>query len=359
MQSKKPKVMLHIIMPNQISGPNTSAKLIGSSWLVDKYEFCYLQQTYLAGGNINFKLIRDLYNQIIRENPDIIHISGLQSSGFHATIAAKLAGCKHIILTVRGFAGDAMKLPLIYRLAFNMIIEPLTLRLSDYVYTVCAHAARQKMIRYNVRTLHDSIYNAAPHPLVTIENSLRQELNLNSDDLIVSTASRVIEDKGYKHLAEAILKLVEMDKRLKFVIIGDGNWLPNLRLILDKYLDTQVFLLGQRNNVLELLYDSDIFVFPTLHENLSNVLLEACVAKNAIIATNVGGNPEVICNNETGTLIPPANSDAIVQAVIKYANDPKTRKKMAENAYQLATNKFSQNNIYKKINELYSKALGD
>ena len=89
--TEHPKIMLHLIMPNQISGPNTASRKLFSSNLNTKYNFEYLIQNYHAGGKVNFKLIKDLKKQIKLYDPNIVHINGLQSSGFHAVIAAKLA----------------------------------------------------------------------------------------------------------------------------------------------------------------------------------------------------------------------------------------------------------------------------
>lgn len=137
-------------MPNQVSGPNNASKLIADSFLNKKYEFQFLTQRKHAGGKVNISLIRDLINQIKHFNPDLIHLSGLQSSGFHAMIAAKLCR-KKVLLAVRGSSVDAIGISRTLRFVFGTVIEPLTLRLSDKVYTVCKAMEKRTFIQNHKR----------------------------------------------------------------------------------------------------------------------------------------------------------------------------------------------------------------
>lgn len=356
---KKAKVMLHIPMPNQISGPNTSTRIISDSYLEDKYNFVFLVQDKLAGGRLNISLIIDLYKQIRREKPDIIHLAGLQSSGFHAILACKLARNKRVIMTVHGFAGDSLILSKMKKFIFNKIIEPFTLYFSDAVYTVCKYASERKMIKKYARNYIGYIHNSAPIiDMNESKSSLREELNLSKTDIVCTTASRIVEDKGYKYLAQAI-KTIDCNKsNLKFVIIGDGAYKNELeKMLADEINEGTVFFLGHRKDVVEILKCSDIFIFPTLHENLSNSLLEACATRNAIIATNVGGNPEVIKDGINGILIPPYDSEAIQNAIIRYIKNPEFRLEMSSAAYETALSDFSQENNLTQIDELYENLL--
>lgn len=356
---KKPKVMVHIIMPNQISGPNTSARLISNSYLKERYEFCFLTQKKHAGGKINISLIKDLVKQIKKESPDIIHLAGLQSSGFHALIAAKIAKHKSVITAVRGFMGDDTDLSKSKKFIFNRIIEPLTLYYSDVVYTVCNYAAKRRMIKKYARNFVGYIHNSAPViDMTNHTNLIRKELGTKENDIIITAASRIVEDKGYKYLAEAIIELKEINPNLKYVIVGDGPYKKNIEEKLqDEIRLGMVHMLGHRNDVKEILKNSDIYVFPTLHENLSNSLLEACASKNAIIATNVGGNPEVIKDGKNGLLVPPSNSSAIRDSILTLVTNHEMRTRMSNAAYNTAINEFSKEKNFEKIEMIYKKLL--
>jgi glycosyltransferase involved in cell wall biosynthesis len=354
---KKPRVMLHIIMPNQISGPNNSARRIGKSYLNDKYEFSYLVQERHAGGKINIRLIRELYHQIKRFNPDVVHLSGLQSSGFHAVVAAKLAG-KKVLMAIRGFSGDACDISKFKKFVFNMIIEPGTLWMVNEFYTVCNEAATRKMVQRYKRKMAGVIHNAAPNiafdPQVRAE--YRRQLYCADDDIVVVISGRMVYDKGLKYISDAIEKL-PLDK-LKFVFVGDGEYCDILKKrFTAAILEEKILILGQRQDVLEILMAADIFLFATLHENLSNALLEAMAIGLPVIATNVGGNPEVVQDGKNGLLIPPMDSEAIVNALNSLANDRARLKLFSENSRKIIDDDFTQKKLYGQIDKQYNQLI--
>ena len=108
---------------------------------------------------------------------------------------------------------------------------------------------------------------------------------------------------------------------------------------------------GARNDVNNILKDSDIFLFATLHENHSIALLEAVNMHCAALVTNIGGNPEIIEDKRGGMLIPEKDSDAIVNGLLQLAN-PTLRKQYTEYAYNCAKEKFSFENTYGKLERI-------
>lgn len=357
MQRKSKKIMLHIIMPNQVSGPNTSAKRIANSYLNKKYEFEFVVQEFHAKGKINIKLIKELTNQIKSFDPDIIHLSGLQSSGFHAVVAAKLAGCKNIIITIRGFSGDAIEISKVKKYIFTNIIEPLTIRLCDKFYLVCEESYKKKMINKNRKKCLGVIHNAAPEITFNVEETrkkMRNELGINKDDFLVVISGRMVYDKGISFISEAIKKINE--KNIKFLFIGDG---PYYDFLLNNHekeiIENRVIMLGQRKDVLELLSGADLFLFATLHENLSNALLEAMAIGLPVVATSVGGNKEVVNHEKNGYLIPPKNVDAIVSSIKKISNDKELHNLFSYESKKIIQNRFSQDVVYQKVEEIYKE----
>ena len=110
----------------------------------------------------------------------------------------------------------------------------------------------------------------------------------------------------------------------------------------------------ERSDVYALLKDSDIFIFPTLNGNHSMALLEAINMHCAVVATNVGGNPESIEDGKTGLLIEPKNSQQIIEALLKM-KDTNLRKKYSDAAFEFASSHFSMNNTLGKLDELFEK----
>ncbi|WP_017413608.1 glycosyltransferase family 4 protein [Clostridium tunisiense] len=352
---KNKTIALHIIMPNQVSGPNTANKRMAQSWLKNEYDFHFVTQTFHANSKINIALIKDLKSQFERIQPDIVHLSGLQSSGFHAVVAARLAGCDKIIVAIRGFSGDAIGIGKLKKFIFTKIIEPLTLKLCYKFYTVCTEASNKKMVQKNKSKYIGVIHNAAPKIDIDISQSrrkTRKDLGVDENDFLVVVSGRMVFDKGISFIIDAIEKL--NDQRIKFVFVGDGEYCDILR---NKYqhllLCNKIHVLGQRSDVLTILAGCDLFLFATLHENLSNSLLEAMAIGLPIIATKVGGNTEVVRDGINGYLIPAKNSDEIVKCIMKIKSDDELRMKFSQQSLNIIQENFSQERLYQSIAELY------
>lgn len=347
-------------MPDQVSGPNTSAHLIANSFLSDNYQFDFIVQEQHAKGRVSLKLIFDLRRQIKTHKPDVIHISGLQSAAFHAVLAAKLSGCTNILLVIRGSSTDALSVPALKRLAFRWVIEPITMRWSRYIYTVCqAMAKREYIKRHCGPRLLGAIHNAAPNQVdlpvkQRTHDSLRATLNVLPNSLIVGIVGRIVEDKGVFYIAEAIKQLT--GRPFTFLFVGSGSAEQQLKnLLSQENNEGKVHFLGKRTNVLDIMSDFDIFLFATLHENLSNALLEALAIGLPIIATRVGGNPEVITHNKNGILIEPRNSTQIKSALVQLEGNGELRKKLGSAAKQTALSKFNQQSLLNQLGQIYEQ----
>ena len=354
--------MLHYVMPGALGGPNVSTSRIEhSQFLKKKYDFVCLNQNRVAGGRISVSLILELKNEITKEQPDLIHISGLQSAGLHTMVAAYLAGCKNRLISTRGFSGSATKMPWWKRVAFNKLFEPLTLIIATHVHCISLFTQKHALVQRFAKHNSTQVYNLPP---TEIENKkkfnrvkLRSKFNLLERDIIFVTVSRITQDKGYEHLAVAIKKFHNYSN-IKFLIIGDGNYRKTFESFVTKEISEQkVMMLGSRHDVAELLKISDVFVLPTLHENLGNVFLEAGLAKLPTVATNVGGIPEVIVNGQTGLLTPPSNPSELFEAMVIFVNSKKQRENYGNRAYCNIVNNFDPDKLAGKYHKLYSSIL--
>jgi len=358
-KTNKPKIMLHYVKPGSLGGPNILYKRIeNSTELQEKYDFVPLNQDLLAGGKINIKLILKLKKLIKKENPDIIIISGMQSTGFHCMIAAILAGCKNRIITTHGFSGDDLGLSNIKRFVFNSLIEPLTLILATRVQGISKYTIEKPMVRKYGKNKTSFIYNFPPSKEETSkEVYVRKELGIGNEEVVFTTVSRVVFDKGYKELSEAIEKLKEVEN-IRFLIVGEGKYEETFkRLVKEEIQNKKVIMLGKRTDVMNILKESDVFVLPTLHENLGNVFLEASAVKIPSIGTRVGGVPEIIIPGETGFLVPPFDSEKLAAVMLKLFNDSSLRKTLGEKAYVRLKTVFNPKDIEKQFDELFVKLL--
>ena len=158
----KPKIMQHFVeVYTNNGGPATGYALLMNSFLADKYHFIPLIQKKSLSG-INLSLLNDLVKQIKKEKPDIVHIRGLLSEGFYGMLAARLAGCKKVVLSVHGMSIDTIEISPIKKFIYNKFIDPFTLRNADLVYCVCEYATKRPYINKYTNHLYGFIYNVAP-----------------------------------------------------------------------------------------------------------------------------------------------------------------------------------------------------
>lgn len=144
---------------------------------------------------------------------------------------------------------------------------------------------------------------------------------------VVGTVARVSDIKNHRGLVDAFIRLREMlpeqAARLRLSIIGDGPLLPALReQVAAAGLQDVVWLPGARSDVAQLVPEFSVFALPSLAEGTPVSLLEAMSCALPVIASNVGGIPEVVTEQVEGSLVPPKDTEALAQALARYARDP-------------------------------------
>ena len=352
------KVILHDIQYS-VGGPKTVLNGIVNSPLKDEFEFVRLKQVEGCGFNLfkAIKFVNHYRKQINKENADTIYICGLQYTGFLMTVAARLSNVKNVVVSIHGSDWDNPDKSLRKWILMH-VIEPFTIKMCHSFFTVC-EAAQRTIGALNVSPSRNAgvVYNTFPNlDIDTIPKVIfKKEQRISEDSIIVAVVGRVVMAKGHQYIIEAI-KIIE-DPNDIFVIVGDGPYLVVYEQQCDKeILEGRVWLLGVRNDVYNILRDSDIFLFATLNENHSLALLEAVNMECAVLSTNVGGNPEIIEDGKSGILIDCKDSDAIVKGLLRL-KDTSLRKRYTVAALLSAREKFSVANTYGKLSRILKGKL--
>lgn len=355
------RVLLHTIFPECLNGPNSVNACIRNSEIIkNDFEIVDLFQTSLSGKNpIKFvKIVNELRREIKAANADAIIVTGLQFAGFVCTTAAKLAGIKNIIVCVHGYSGDAQNISSVMRFAYSRIVEPLTLKMATTVYSVCEYGGNREMIKKHAKNkFYGTIHNCFPPKEVTAGGSFRAEYGIADDETVAVNVSRVVYDKGHADIIAMLQK--GLPSKTRMVIVGDGPYIDEYEKECSDLLQSgQLILTGQRSDVLNILQECDIFLFPSHHENLSMAMLEACFSKCAIIAYDVDGNPEVVKDGQTGRLVPFQNIDLMYDILLDLINHPDQVNEYAMTAYRYAEQEYSYDVFQNRINTMLKKTVG-
>jgi len=169
----------------------------------------------------------------------------------------------------------------------------------------------------------------------------RNELKIKPDQFVVLSVGRLSYEKGHDVLIGAVPTVVQEYPQTVFIFSGDG---PQ-RSALENQVDTldirqNVFFLGVRTDVRELITAAELFVFPSRSEGLGQALLEAMSVGITVVASNVGGIPEVIENGKSGVLVTPEKSHAFAQAIIEMLGNEQQRKIFSSAARETVREKY-------------------
>jgi glycosyltransferase involved in cell wall biosynthesis len=186
---------------------------------------------------------------------------------------------------------------------------------------------------------------------------LRNQLGLGADEQLVGTVAVMRPQKALSVLVEAFASLAERHPRAHLVLGGDGPCAPELReLVIRSGLDGRVHFLGMRQDVPEILRSLDIAVMSSDFEGTPLFALECMAAGTPLIATSVGGLPDLIDDGHTGTLVPPRDPDALCAAIEELISDPERREAVAAAARERAE-EFSIDRIAERFGSLYDSLV--
>ena len=225
------------------------------------------------------------------------------------------------------------------------------------------------------REYHLHISGAYPDQVATIYNGIdlsgflsldwelervnvREELGIPMDAKVLTTVAVLRPQKGIQYMIRALPAVMASNPNAYYLIVGDG---PHRSTLIEEVrkakVNDRVIFAGMRKDVPRLLSASDIFVLPTLTEALPTVLAEAMAAKLPIVASRVGGIPEMINNKQNGCLVEPEDLAGLANACMHLLNDAKERATLGAEGWNIVNQKFNIERQVDKLEELYMNQL--
>jgi glycosyltransferase involved in cell wall biosynthesis len=293
-----------------------------------------------------------LAHYVRRNLIQIVHSYGFYPNVFTIPVA-RLAGASIVVASIRD-TGDLLT-PMQTRL------QKLVCRLADCVL-VNAEAIRESLIQQGY----------APSKIVVIRNGialsnfarrernaeLRRELGITPSARLVAVFSRLNPMKGVEYFLDAAIILAERFPDVRFLVAGDGGSRQELEDRVRRLgFGSRIVFTGFRSDVRELLSEAAISVLPSLSEGTSNTLLESMAAGIPVVATQVGGNPEVIEDGISGLLVPVRDSAALATAVGRLLEDEELASQLGQAGMRRVSELFSLNGSVQQTEHLYQRLV--
>jgi L-malate glycosyltransferase len=225
---------------------------------------------------------------------------------------------------------------------------------------ICASDAIRRIVvsdgipRKRTVTVHEGIdlgrVSAAPPA------TLHQELWLPHEAPLVGNVAALVPHKGQRHLVEAAARVLPEHPDARFIIAGEGELRASLeQQIRQHHLEKHVMLVGFRADILSLHKAFDLFAMSSVTEGLGTSLLDAMACGKPVVATTVGGIPEVVVHEQTGLLVPPRDPPAMAAAIVRLLADPGLRRQMGEAGLARVRTHFSAEAMVQNTLRVYQQ----
>ncbi len=296
--------------------------------------------------------------RLIRSNRfDIVHTHN-SKAGFVGRLAARMAGAPLTIHTVHGFAFHDAESP--SRRQLFRTLERSASHWCDGMIFISkpleAWAQREAIGR---SVPHRVIYSGIDIAAFQIADGskVRREFGISADSLVVGIISKLWEGKGHHVLLEAWQKIQQKwdsNVRPRLLVAGEGPLDLSLRVLAVKLgIADNVIFTGFRRDVPDVTAAIDIAVLPSAFEGMGRVLLEAMAAAKPVVASNVGGIPDLVDHDANGLLVPPNEVAPLAAALERLLKDGHLRRAMAASAAASIAYKHSAAGMVADIHDFY------
>ncbi|MCU1286130.1 MAG: glycosyl transferase group 1 [Acidobacteriales bacterium] len=365
--------VLHLVASNFVGGPEkqilqhaldmrgTNYEVWVGSFLEDsgrpeillRAEELGIPTVQLAAGRFNPRAVSQLVTLTRKNSVDLIC-----TYHYKANIAGWLARSSGLtqIASARGFTGEDR------RVRFYESLDRFVLNRTEHV--ACVSLALAESLQKN-RRKGLSIPVVIPNsPTIKVEEqgendraSLRDKLGIQRSAFLIGVVGRLSPEKGHYYLLQAIPELSKRIPQLQVVFVGEGRERQRLEeQVGELKIQDRVTLVGFKKDVVDWIRSCELLVNPSLSEGMPNAVMEAMAVGTPVVATAVGGVPEFVKHGVSGILTPPANSNALLEAICNLYENPEQRHSLANGARESL--RHSRAKQKQAFIHLYEKVLG-
>lgn len=369
--------VLHIIERLEFGGAETLLLTFAKSVDRDKFNviFCCLDEkgsiaTMIARKGFkvvclkapryiySYKKVFRLAKLIRKEKIDIVH-THLHKANYIGRLIAYLTRVKIICKSEHGYSGDYRQQNIIVMPEYmkkNMLLDHITDAII-YVSEAQLRNSGNRVAPDRKHVIHNGV-DAERFELRDDRGITRERLGLSDKDIVMGVVANLHTYKGHIYLLRALKELLLSYPSAKLLVIGKGPEEPTLKSAAEELgVEGNIIFLGCREDIPELIRCLDIMVLPSLFESFGIVLIEALCSKVPVIATNVGGIPEIVKDGETGILVPSQDPKALLNAMLSLIENPEVARKMSKRGREVALSKFSGQRHARDMERLYSSLV--
>jgi glycosyltransferase involved in cell wall biosynthesis len=314
----------------------------------------------------NINLVSDaialfkIWRFLAKEKFDVVH-THTSKAGLLGRFASRLAGAPLLIHTPHGhvFFGYFGSL----KTKIFILLEKLASRMTDRMVAL-THREKSDYISYKIcpeekiTVIHSGIdLDKFKEYTLAEKTKLKREIGLPENSFVVGTAGRLVPVKGPEFLIKASQTIIPAHPNTYFLFAGDGPLKQDLQKKANEAgVGENIVFLGWRDDIAHILSIFDVFCLPSLNEGMGRVLVEAMAHEIPIVASDVGGIPDLVTHGKNGFLVPPKNPDELANHIQILIENKEKRKKMGEAGKKIAP-RFSHDTMVKNIAELYEELL--
>lgn len=293
------------------------------------------------------KAFWELVRILKKEKPNVLHLNS-SKMGFLGSLAGRLAGVPHIVFTAHGWPHGENR-SWFWKTCI-WIASWFTIVMSHVTIVVSGYDMKNTPVFFSKRKLHVVRNGMQPFELLPRADA-RAELiakspGLTADSIWLLMNSELHPNKGIDIAIRALAKLASKFPNMVLVVMSEGQERARLTTLAQSLgISNKVFLPGFITDARFRLSAGDIFLMPSHKEGLPLAILEAGIASLPVIASNVGGIPEMIQNSKDGLLIAPGNPSLLTDAIESLLTNPKLAQELAANLHNRILTKFTSDRM--------------
>ena len=311
-------------------------------------------------GPRDIKALFKLYRILRMERPLIVH-THTAKAGSLGRLAARLAGVPIIIHTYHGHVLHSYYGPLKSWLLRQM--ERGLARITNHLVAV-SPLVREDLLAYRVappekiRVIRLGFDLEPFLQCRSLRGEFRRELGLGTGVRLIGILGRIFPIKNHRLFLQSAAQVAKQESNARFVIVGDGILRSEMeRYARDLGIQQRVIFTGWRRDLPRIYADLDLLVVSSNNEGTPVSAIEAMASGCPVVATRVGGLPDVIENGETGYLVPPKQPQALAAAMLKLISNPQRAEQMGRAAQLSVKERFSLNRLVCDTESLYEELL--